>query len=103
MDAAAWGVISKAVMVFARGEGPGLVRERDARMLTEEQYVTLSELAAKVGVGAERIAAPDRRRIVQLLDVRGSVRCDPEGAVRGRRHAFRVDWEAILLDRPRPT
>jgi hypothetical protein len=57
----------------------------------------LTVFADEIHAGFDQAAPADRRRLYDLLRVRGSVSADPDGIRLGRKHHFRIEWQAAIL------
>jgi site-specific DNA recombinase len=64
--------------------------------LAPEAAEALASFAADVRAGLTAATPPERRQVVHLLQLRGTVRQDEERGVRFGRHAFTVQWEAAI-------
>jgi site-specific DNA recombinase len=65
--------------------------------LSEAEAMELVRFAQEVCTGIEHATDADRRRVYELLRLRGKVRLDPEHGVKfGRRHRFAVDWNGLI-------
>jgi hypothetical protein len=71
--------------------------------LSDEQSESISAFAAEVQAGIDAASPGERRRIYELLGLRGTVSCGgDDGVCLSRiRHRFRVDWESLLTIRHR--
>jgi site-specific DNA recombinase len=56
----------------------------------------LAAFAKDVGAGFDHSTPADRRRLYDLLRVRGTVSADADGIRLGRKHHFRIDWQAAI-------
>jgi hypothetical protein len=80
-----------------------LARER-AELATEpvaglspDHARSLAAFAAEVRAGLEHADEAERRRVCQLLQIRATVRLDPEhGTKLARRNRFTVRWQAVI-------
>jgi site-specific DNA recombinase len=65
--------------------------------LTEQEGLELARFAEEVRAGLDHATGAERRRVYDLLRLRGKVRLDPDHGVKlGRRHRFAVDWDAVI-------
>jgi len=65
-----------------------------AEGLSAEDAESLEAFAAEVREGFESFTPADVRHVFELLQLRGTVRLDPNGVKLGRAHTYRIDWEA---------
>jgi site-specific DNA recombinase len=56
----------------------------------------LIAFAEDVGAGFDHATPAERKRLYDLLQVRGTVAADPDGIKLGQRHHFRIDWQAAI-------
>jgi site-specific DNA recombinase len=56
----------------------------------------LTAFADEVRAGFEHAAPDDRKRLYDLLRIRGTVHADADGIRLGRKHHFRIDWVAAI-------
>jgi hypothetical protein len=56
----------------------------------------LSAFADDIRAGFDQATPEDRRRLYELIHVRGTVYADPDGIKLGRKHHFRIDWQAAI-------
>ena len=78
-------VTDRAQLAAVRSEG-----------LSEDEVLSIQTFANDVRAGLDRATTADRRRLYELLNVRGVVTVDPEGVLIGRKHRFRIDWTAAI-------
>jgi hypothetical protein len=71
--------------------------------LSPDQATSLEQFAEEIRAGIDKASAPDeqgarhRRRVFQMLKLRGTVRHDQEhGAPVGRKHRATVEWDAAI-------
>jgi hypothetical protein len=82
-----------------------LVAERDRRKATRlsglspAEAATLRQFATEVRTSIEAAGDVERRRIFELMRLRGEVRLDAEGVKLGHHHRFAVAWEALITIR----
>jgi site-specific DNA recombinase len=89
--------IQEAETTLARLSGElAKLTPTDLPGLTPEAATVLETFAAEVRAGLTAATPAERRQIAQLLQLRGTVRQDAEGGVRLGRHAFTVQYEAVL-------
>ena len=70
---------------------------RPAPGISEDDAHALERFAAEVRDGIVAATPADRRRVYELLRLRGQIGPDPENGVKlGRLHRFRVVYEAII-------
>jgi site-specific DNA recombinase len=69
--------------------------------LSDEQSESIAAFAAEVQAGIDAASPGERRRICELLGLRGTVSCGgDDGVCLSRiRHRFRVEWESLLTVR----
>jgi len=63
--------------------------------LAPAEIAALEAFAAQVRAGLAAATVAERRRIVELVDLRATVACDERGLQLGKRHRFRVQWTAV--------
>lgn len=64
--------------------------------LSPEDAEGLAEFAATIADGLWEAEPAERRRLYELLQVRGTVSVDPDGVRLGQRHHYRIDWQAVI-------
>jgi hypothetical protein len=65
--------------------------------LSESQVVDLTRFADEVRAGLDVADNLARRRVLQMLKLRGVVRLDPEHGIRlAKRNRYSIEWEAII-------
>jgi site-specific DNA recombinase len=65
--------------------------------LTEAEVLSLTEFAAEVRTGLGVATSDERRRVVELLQIRGAVRLDQDGGIRlGHKNRFAFEWTSVI-------
>lgn len=64
--------------------------------LSSQDALTIREFAADIRSGLENATLAERHQIYELLRVRGTVYQDPNGIKIGRKHSFRIEWQAAI-------
>ena len=65
--------------------------------MNDDEAAALTQAAADVRAGIEHAGPADRRRVYQILRLRGKVFHDPErGVPIGYRGRFRIEWDALI-------
>ena len=75
----------RAELAAVRGEG-----------LSESEADAIAQLAEKWRLGLTNATEADRRRLYEAIQVRGTIYLDPNGVRIGRRHRYRIDWQAAI-------
>lgn len=72
------------------------VEAEPAGGISEGDAQTLQEFAAKMGHGLATASTTERRKVLQLLNLRATVREHDDGTLKVRRHRFFMDVEAAI-------
>jgi site-specific DNA recombinase len=64
--------------------------------LSPDDVQSLQAFAAEVRAGLGYLGDGEKRRIYELMNLRGAVRTDPAGVRVGQRHRYVIDWQAVL-------
>jgi len=64
--------------------------------LSVEEATEIEAFAEQMRIGLEHATNADRRRLYELLQVRGKVVLDPDGVRLGRKYTFRIEWQASI-------
>ncbi len=64
--------------------------------LSEADAIEIATFAEQIRMGLEYATMDERRRLYELLQIRGKVFEDPEGVRLGRKHSFRIEWQAPI-------
>ena len=67
-----------------------------AEGLSEVEVQSIQRFAAEIVTGLERATTSERRRIFEMLQIRGTVHNDPHGVKLTRRTRFRIEWQAAI-------
>lgn len=62
--------------------------------LSEDEALSIRAFAEEIAAGLEHATHADRRRLVELLNVRGTLYADPDGVQLTKLSRFRIDWSA---------
>jgi hypothetical protein len=64
--------------------------------LTAAEAESIQSYADKIRDGLAGANDADRRRLYEMLSVRGVVHLDPDGVLLGHKHRYRVEWTAAV-------
>jgi hypothetical protein len=64
--------------------------------LSADEQEAVEQFAEKIGAGLEGATTAEQHRIYELLQLRGTVRLDPEHGIKLGRRRFSIDWQAVL-------
>lgn len=86
-----------------------LTRERaefgDVRTggLSEVEAMSVRQFAQEIAAGLTKATLAERRRIIKLLDIRGTLYADPDGVQLTTLSRFRIDWRGVIALRDNGT
>ncbi|MFL5759617.1 MAG: hypothetical protein ACJ789_07760, partial [Thermomicrobiales bacterium] len=69
--------------------------------LSVEEATAITTIADEIRAGLDQATSEERRHLIELFDVRGTVHLDPNGIKLGRKHRFRIEWQARIPLRDR--
>jgi site-specific DNA recombinase len=64
--------------------------------LSEHDATAVEDFAAEIRTGLPHTTPQDRRQLYELLQARGKVYADADGVPIGRKHHYRIDWQAAI-------
>jgi hypothetical protein len=64
--------------------------------LSDDDALEIEVFAKQIGEGLSYATPADRRLLYELLQLRGKVYFDPDGVRLGRKHSFRIEWQASI-------
>jgi uncharacterized coiled-coil protein SlyX len=64
--------------------------------LSDSEALEIETFAEQIREGLAYATPADRRRLYELLQLRGKVYVDPDGVRLGRKHSFRIEWQAAI-------
>jgi site-specific DNA recombinase len=64
--------------------------------LSSDDALEIEAFAEQIREGLAYATPADRRRLYELLQLRGKVYLDPDGVRLGRKHSFRIEWQAPI-------
>ena len=64
--------------------------------LSDDEALEIETFAGQIRTGLEFATPAERRRLYELLQIRGKVYEDAQGVRLGRKHSFRIEWQAPI-------
>ena len=74
----------------------GQLEETHSEGLTQEDANVVATFAREMRAGMEHATDVDKRKLYDLLNVRGTVFLDENGIKLGRKHHYRIEWDAAI-------